>query len=395
MKWAKPDETHLSKLLREVHDRPGAARKKGLRARQDVVAMYSNAAVAERILQRLQEVQARLARAALPPAPPLDYQFQWCARCARCTGCLRVGRAGVVPAFVVGPGRLTSVRRSRRRTVASDVKLCASMRSTKRTAPPSSPPPAPPTRLADICGSSRHARLAFITPFPPRHDGLAQHAANLRTALLTRCANLQIDVFALVLDFWNGESEAYDASIGACVPGSRRAMHACACPTHRPPLPTSCLPVHVRPVHRWRRGTQPNMHPIPPPHPTVKHTICRESYSDYEAAARLINEHYDLALLNFKLGARGVCVWGGGGGGHSGSPCVRRLDRLRALRAHPRAGALGGTQCVFAACFAKLLEKPLATVVHSVTHNLDDPLQARQQQPQRLAGRPAGGRSDR
>ena len=31
--------------------------------------------------------------------------------------------------------------------------------------------------------------------------------------------------------------------------------------------------------------------------------ICRESYSDYEAAAERINSQYDLAILNFKLGA--------------------------------------------------------------------------------------------
>ncbi len=34
----------------------------------------------------------------------------------------------------------------------------------------------------------------------------------------------------------------------------------------------------------------------------VKLAICRESYSDYEAAARLINKKYDMVLLNFKLG---------------------------------------------------------------------------------------------
>jgi hypothetical protein len=39
------------------------------------------------------------------------------------------------------------------------------------------------------------------------------------------------------------------------------------------------------------------------------------------------------------------------------------------------AGALGGTQCAYATCFAKLLSKPLITIVHSVHHNIDDPLQ--------------------
>ena len=30
--------------------------------------------------------------------------------------------------------------------------------------------------------------------------------------------------------------------------------------------------------------------------------ICRESYSDYEVAADLVNKEYDIAMLNFKLG---------------------------------------------------------------------------------------------
>lgn len=34
----------------------------------------------------------------------------------------------------------------------------------------------------------------------------------------------------------------------------------------------------------------------------VKMKICRESYSDYEAAASLINREYDAVLLNLKLG---------------------------------------------------------------------------------------------
>ncbi|EFN51448.1 hypothetical protein CHLNCDRAFT_140179 [Chlorella variabilis] len=40
----------------------------------------------------------------------------------------------------------------------------------------------------------------------------------------------------------------------------------------------------------------------------VKLTICRESYSDYEAAARLINKEYDMALLNFKLDCGQLCI---------------------------------------------------------------------------------------
>lgn len=40
-----------------------------------------------------------------------------------------------------------------------------------------------------------------------------------------------------------------------------------------------------------------------------------------------------------------------------------------------RAGALGGTQCAYSICFAKLVTKPLITIVHSITHNIDDALQ--------------------
>ena len=53
-------------------------------------------------------------------------------------------------------------------------------------------PKASSTRLADICSSKHHVKLAFITPFPPRHDGLAQYSANLRTALVAQCTNLQV-----------------------------------------------------------------------------------------------------------------------------------------------------------------------------------------------------------
>ena len=41
------------------------------------------------------------------------------------------------------------------------------------------------------------------------------------------------------------------------------------------------------------------------------------------------------------------------------------------------AGAIGGTQCAFATCFAKSLTQPLVTIVHSVTHNIEDALQVR------------------
>ena len=72
----------------------------------------------------------------------------------------------------------------------------------------------------------------------------------------------------MVLDFWNTESEVYDAGVGKFF---------------------SCIIVHAHDLDRALCHA-------------VKLTICRESYSDYEAAARLINKEYDMALLNFKLG---------------------------------------------------------------------------------------------
>ncbi|KAL4855480.1 Initiation-specific alpha-1 [Chlorella vulgaris] len=271
MKWAKPDERHLSKLMREVFDRPDKARAKGLLARQDVVLKYSNAAVAGVILQRLQQIERQLASASEIPKSEFGLQFQW--------------------------------------TIASDIKICSSMPSAKRDSLLSNKSRAESTRnhtapysesLPAFCSLGRPVKLAFVTPFPPRHDGLSQYSAHMRTSLLAQCSNLQersldpndkrgyhvqIDVFAIVLDFWNVEHEKYDDKL-------------------------------------------------------VKMKICRESYSDYEAAALLINREYDGVMLNLKL------------------------------------GALGGTDCGYAICFAKLLTKPLVTIVHSVTHNVGDAFQA-------------------
>jgi hypothetical protein len=91
--------------------------------------------------------------------------------------------------------------------------------------------------VESLCSSGKPVKLAFVTPYPPRHDGLSEYASNLRTALLEQCKNLQvnpalleqllpyaellifflqlqIDVFAVVLDFWNAEHEDYDKNIG-------------------------------------------------------------------------------------------------------------------------------------------------------------------------------------
>jgi hypothetical protein len=48
--------------------------------------------------------------------------------------------------------------------------------------------------LIDMCNSQRKVKVAFVTPYPPRSDGLALYAANLRASLLAECANLQVCV---------------------------------------------------------------------------------------------------------------------------------------------------------------------------------------------------------
>ena len=94
-------------------------------------------------------------------------------------------------------------------------------------------------------------RLAFLTPYVPRKDGLADYAASLRKAMLAACpTTLTVDVFAVVLDFYSAYSEPYNTS-------------------------------------------------------EVQHVIFRESWVDYASAAAIINSKYDGALLNFKLGALG------------------------------------------------------------------------------------------
>ena len=113
MKWAHPDEKHLSLLMKvrvcrgratwawitslpralstlithgmllpslpqEVYDNPAAAKAKGQLARRDVVRYFSNEAVAGQILERLQFIEAKLNAPALaPPTPEINLQFQW------------------------------------------------------------------------------------------------------------------------------------------------------------------------------------------------------------------------------------------------------------------------------------------------------------------------------
>ena len=127
-------------------------------------------------------------------------------------------------------------------------------------------------------------KVAFITSFVPRHDGLAYYADHLIRSSTQACPTIVFDVFAVVLDFFSAYSESYNES-------------------------------------------------------DVRHVIFRESWVDYESAARLINKEYDAALINFKL------------------------------------GAFGGSSCSYAVCLVKSITKPVISVIHSINHHMDDELQ--------------------
>lgn len=64
-------------MLQEVYDHPDKAKAKGQIARQDILASYSNEAVAARIIERLQEIEALVASGSVQKTPPVGLQFQW------------------------------------------------------------------------------------------------------------------------------------------------------------------------------------------------------------------------------------------------------------------------------------------------------------------------------
>ena len=64
-------------MLQEVYDHPDMAKSKGQIARQDILASYSNEAVAARILERLQQIEGLLTSGSVQKTPPIGLQFQW------------------------------------------------------------------------------------------------------------------------------------------------------------------------------------------------------------------------------------------------------------------------------------------------------------------------------
>lgn len=56
-RWANPSERHLRELMRQVQQNPEAARAKGTKAREQMLARYSLAPVAEIVLRRLAEIE--------------------------------------------------------------------------------------------------------------------------------------------------------------------------------------------------------------------------------------------------------------------------------------------------------------------------------------------------
>ena len=67
-KWANPDEAHLARLLRHVYEHQDEARKKGIRAAQDVAEKWSLPVTGKRMRERLQEIAKERANQ-LQPSP--------------------------------------------------------------------------------------------------------------------------------------------------------------------------------------------------------------------------------------------------------------------------------------------------------------------------------------
>ncbi len=58
-RWAQPSEKHLRELMRRVKENPAEAAAKGAKAREHVTKHFSRAAVAEKVMQRLEAIERK------------------------------------------------------------------------------------------------------------------------------------------------------------------------------------------------------------------------------------------------------------------------------------------------------------------------------------------------
>lgn len=59
-KWAQPSEKHLIKILRQIYQNPQEAKKKGIKARQDIVKNFNLDSVAKIIVDRLNKIDEKI-----------------------------------------------------------------------------------------------------------------------------------------------------------------------------------------------------------------------------------------------------------------------------------------------------------------------------------------------
>ncbi|KAF0169898.1 MAG: wbdA, partial [Limisphaerales bacterium] len=65
-RWANPSEKHLRELMRRVRENPAEAQAKGALAREHVTTHFSRAAVAEKVIRRLEAIERKFTTPACP-----------------------------------------------------------------------------------------------------------------------------------------------------------------------------------------------------------------------------------------------------------------------------------------------------------------------------------------
>ena len=66
-RWAQPSEKHLRELMRRVKENPAEAAAKGAKARAHVTKHFSRAAVAEKVMQRLEVIERKFTKSSCEP----------------------------------------------------------------------------------------------------------------------------------------------------------------------------------------------------------------------------------------------------------------------------------------------------------------------------------------